>query len=191
MYKNANASLHHTKSAKSLQQQHIITLSRINQSTRRIGTLVHVFTPPKDDDLDINISSTEASGNKSTTHETEKTNDIPISRAPTGPIDMEKIDTLIKRIADAESSSIPEWERHQHKAEAHLQRSRSRKEVTDSTMISVLERQLITSIKRFYDKNSASVKHVTLSARTLLPYYKISDVTHFLDSFQRVDANLR
>lgn len=63
--------------------------------------------------------------------------------------------------------------------------------MTDSTVIMLLEKQLISSIKRYYDKNNSTVKHITLSARLLLPYYKISDVTHFLEVFQKVDTDLR
>lgn len=196
MYKNATASLHHTKSTKANQQQHIITLSRINQSAKRIGTLVHVFTPPKDNSLDnivpsINETNDQLIQDDKQRDTSSNTDDAPISRVPTGPIDMEKIDLLMKKVADAEATSIPEWERQQHKTEAHLNKNKQRKEVTDSTMISLLERQLMTSIKRYYDKNSTNIKHVTLSARMLLPYYKISDVTHFLEVFQRVDTNLR
>lgn len=59
MYKNANASFHHMKSTKVVQQQHAITLARINQAAARIGKMVHVFTPPNVEVVDIVIPTAE------------------------------------------------------------------------------------------------------------------------------------
>lgn len=199
MYKNANATFHHTKSAKAVQQQHTITLSRINQAAKRIGTMVHIFAPPKVDEIDVVVPS---AGDPSHSLQRQSSSASPSrfpsvdeddngNTEPKGVVDLEKIQKIMKKVAEAEISSVPEWERQQHKTEAHLNRHKQKKMVTDSTMIMLLERQLITSIKRFYDKSSTNVKQVTLSAKTLLPFYKISDITHFLEVFQKVDTNLR
>jgi hypothetical protein len=164
--------------------------------------MVHVFTPPKVDEIDVVVpsadepsrltSSTSASPSRLPSADKDGDDGGEIKGVGVvGVVDMEKMERIMKKVAEAEISSIPEWERQQQKTEAHLNRHKQKKMVTDSTVIMLLERQLITSIKRFYDKNSTNLRQVTLSARVLLPYYKISDVTHFLEVFQKVDTNLR
>ena len=226
MYKNANASLHHMKTTKVVQQQHSIALARINQAAARIGKMVHVFTPPSADVIDVVIPTTEQLAdplasltknqhkvelepekakihnniNNTTTLQShvnsindyssldEQSSSIATTKVT---LNMEKIEKIMNKVSEAEITSVPEWERQQQKAEANTTRKKHAKVMTDSTVITLLEKQLISSIKRYYDKNNSVVKHVTLSARILLPYYKISDVTHFLEVFQKVDTDLR
>jgi hypothetical protein len=217
MYKNANSSFHHLKAAKAVQQQHSITLSRINHSAQRIGKMVHVFTPPNADEIDVAVpvpeqltdpTNTARTMNKIISESIEKSASPPRSydfssrddltslsvecgTNSTGTLNLERIQKLMEKVSDAEKSSIPEWEKQQQKIEQSLKKSNHTKIITDSTVIMLLEKQLISSIKRYYDRNTTGIKHITLSARILLPYYKISDVTHFLEVFQRVDTDLR
>jgi hypothetical protein len=195
MYKNANASFHHTKPAQRVQQQHTIAVSRINQATKRIGTMVHVFTPPKVDEIDVTIPTNELlqdplqSQPSRPSTSASAPGDHPLVRS--GTVDMDKIQKILDKVAEAEVTSVPEWEKQQLKTEAHLNRNKKKVVGTDSTKMMLLERQLVSSIKRHHDKNATDVKHVTLSGRVLVPYYKISDITHFLEIFQIVDTNLR
>jgi Ca2+-binding EF-hand superfamily protein len=184
--------------------------------------MVHVFTPPKVDEIEVSIPSDEllrdplnphhlppphsmqqqppsqpsnssqrATGGGGGGGGEEEVNDSTPPQVRTGTVDMNKIQKILQKVAEAEISSVPEWERAQLKTEAHLNRNKKKVVGTDSTKMMLLERQLVTSIKRHHDKNATDVKHVTLSGRVLVPYYKISDITHFLEIFQIVDTNLR
>lgn len=185
MYKNANV-LYSEKKISKYQAQHTISLSRIKQNLRRIGPMVQLIPP-------IPLEIGELTRNHSDLP-TKEGQSHPIPREdvsqPPRPIDEQKISLLIKRVEEAGQAGVPHWEKAR---ETSPSRNKQLRRTISSirTNVDVLEKKLLLTVRSFFRNQSLSpgAEMKILNTRSLLPYYKLSDVKHFLDAFQKVDED--
>lgn len=103
----------------------------------------------------------------------------------------DKIEALMSKVKDANETSIPDWEIRQIE---NLTRWRKRGGIkrVDSAVtseVALLEKKLLNSLKlSFVGKGPNSEKKI-LTTRSLLPFYKMADVKHFVQIFQKVDED--
>jgi Ca2+-binding EF-hand superfamily protein len=179
MYKNANV-LYSEKKISKHQAQHTISLSRIKQNVRRIGPMVQLVPP-----VTLEIGELPQ---PSDTHGTfSNINDISHLSA----LDEEKIRSLVLKVDEAVLSSIPHWEKAREVRTPSKKRDFRRTMSSIRTNVDVLEKKLTVTIKSYFRNylSPANTEIKILNTRALLPYYKLSDVKHFLDAFQKVDED--
>ncbi|CAE7525748.1 unnamed protein product, partial [Symbiodinium microadriaticum] len=107
-------------------------------------------------------------------------------------INKERVAALLAKINDAENSSVPDWEIRQQKVKVGRVNKKilNRSNTAAQIAMALLEKKLSAAIRNNYrdDVDSLADKKM-LTTRILLPFYKMSDVKHFLDIFQKVDED--
>jgi Ca2+-binding EF-hand superfamily protein len=186
MYKNANV-LYSEKKVPKHQAQHTISLSRIKQNLRRIGPMVQLIPP-----LPLEIGELPQ---ESSDLQTEESHLNPISTEeilqPKPVVDEQKLSLMMKRVEEAGQASIPHWEKSRDVVSPSRKKDLRRTVSSIRTNVDVLEKKLLLTVRSFFRNQSLSsgAEMKILNTRSLLPYYKLADVKHFLDAFQKVDED--
>lgn len=163
---------------------------RLKQNMASVGPMIKPTKSLYSEEIALpSIPSPQpSSGDKKGSH-------VSLDPLKSGKPDMDKVSRAMKKVAEAEDE-VPSWEqdvvRRKEKNQARLtakQMHASRPQQSQQTVLS-LERKLACSIRCFHvDKDTANPKSKVLSTRALLPHYKLSDVTDFLNVFFRVDVD--
>jgi hypothetical protein len=109
-------------------------------------------------------------------------------------LNQEKIDRLMAKVDDAQVSCVPEWESRLNPKLGSKSKAKMKRSLTASADASVilLEKKLVAAVRSHYSHTiDTSAQQSALSTRVLLPFYKMSDVKHFLETFQKVDTDFR
>jgi Ca2+-binding EF-hand superfamily protein len=190
MYKNANV-LYSEKKLSMHQAQHTISLSRIKQNLRRIGPMVQLIPalpleigelqqPNAMAQVENSCQSIPLLGLDEENHHPSKVYAF----------DQNKISLLMKKVEEA-GQSIPHWEKDRDLVSPSRKKSLHRTVSSIRTNVDVLEKKLLLTVRSFFRNQSLSpgADMKILNTRSLLPYYKLADVKHFLDAFQKVDED--
>ena len=211
MYKNANKCYADKRKYSSAQARHVMSLSRIKTNVRRIGNMINIKEPPTHDL--VSLPPIKGTGEDDDEDEEEVERERKrlvynaLSRSQQGSrhfgsgdlqhgekreVNREKVVALMKRVNDAETTGLPDWELRQQKVKVGrvqkkvLHRSNTAAEVATA----LLEKRLSAAIRNSYrNVMDGSLDKKILTPRMLLPFYKMSDVKHFLDIFQKVDED--
>jgi hypothetical protein len=210
MYKHANKVYAERRKYSQAQARHVVSMSRIKANVRRMGDMIQIIEPPThdlislppikgtgddDDDDDeaierarqqlvYNALSKSRSGSR-------RMSNIGYSKSNVKELNKEKVIALMQRIHDAESSSVPDWELKQYDSSKPRERKKTlrRSHTAAEIETSVLEKKLGAAIRSSYRTLDTGGEKKILSTRILLPFYKMADVKHFLDIFQKVDED--
>ena len=118
------------------------------------------------------------------------------SSIPPRPLDREQISVLMDKV-QAAADDIPDWEKR-FLDHAKRKKKGGRRALGYNTVAirTSLERKLCAVIKQIHKEEGKKVVeegvkkvHPELSARTLAPYYKMTDVKQFIEMFVRVDED--
>jgi Ca2+-binding EF-hand superfamily protein len=115
----------------------------------------------------------------------------PIS-SPVKKIDMARMETMMKKVSNAELTAIPDWELRQEGSRVNVKKPGVLRRMDSSADVNVaiLEKKLTAAMRSFYSHTvDSSAAANPLTTRSLLPFYKMSDVSHFLSTFMKVDID--
>ena len=160
---------------------------KIDLQTLRSSYFSNDESSIQDDPLELNL------GNKSTDSvECDSTNSD--SR-----LDVRRLSKYTKKVDDAlHQDNIPEWEKRST-ARRLLMRHRKKLKSLEASAVSkmqALEKRLADCIRHVFRivgnravDHSRNIDIKPLTTRALLPYYKLEDVDHFLEIFNKVDTD--
>lgn len=208
MYKNADQLLGERESMPRTQMRHIISLARIEQNVRRVHSMVYVLPPPAHDDVTLPKNATTEQDDPEEVLRTEEAKrkfrlDMsssmvsPEAEAMRRPLDKKHIERILTKVNEAVESN-PEWESklRENALKKQEQRRKNTKEKISVQARDAIERRLHDAIKSKLklDRDEAPAETTTakkpvLTARALLPSYKMSDVKGFLEVFTRTDED--
>jgi Ca2+-binding EF-hand superfamily protein len=184
MYKNANIQVKEKRISEKF-NQHRVTLARMKQDIRHIGSVVNVL-PPRGVQLDEVIISKPPNLGLEALQILSAMD--PEEQLKTG-MHTQRVENLLEKVREAEESSTPLWEKKLFSSKG-IARKDKRQVASVRTNVEMLEKKLAQAIKVFYRVDVATLgENKPLSTRILLPYYKMADVKHFLDAFQKVDED--
>lgn len=206
MYKNANKMIKNTNRMTKAQARHAVSMARLKQSIRQAGDLVHVAParlpdavalPPmlptqRDaDDSDGDMHSVASVENLK--HQLRQSALLQKLQEEKRMIDQEKVRKLMDKVNDAMVNGLSEVEmRGVLKHELREKKRQSLQRLDSTSPMVILERKVINAIKSHFrcDGNDTNKRTpVVLNTRMLLPSYKLADVQHFLNIFQKVDED--
>lgn len=210
MYKHANKVYSERRKYSSAQARHVLSMSRIKANVRRMGDMIQINSPPTHDL--ISLPPIKGTGDEEDEEEIERIRQQMVyealaksrqgsrrmsnigntSNSGVKELNREKVVALMQRIHDAEKGGVPDWELKQFDPAKPRVRKKTLKRSYTAAEIetSVLEKKLGAAIRNSYRHtlDSGNGKKI-LTTRMLLPYYKMADVKHFLDIFQKVDED--
>ena len=209
MYKNANKMYAERRRYSTAQARHVVSLARIKANVRRMGDMIDIKEPPRHDLISLpKIKGTGDDDEDEEEIERERQQQVynALSKSrqsgrrfsnigfqgPAKTVNKERVIKLMAKISDAETTGVPDWEIQQTKRKSvRVNRKTLHRSNTAAQIATVmLEKKLGAAIKNsFRHAMDNTEEKKTLTNRMLLPYYKMSDVRHFLDIFQKVDED--
>lgn len=190
--------------------QHVVSVARIKQSIRHAGEMIHVPPSPNHDALILPpLSALEVRSGKHASEEDDDDDDdstqvsldaMKFKRRQTMILDKmkmekrvlnkEKLKALMDKVSDAMITGISEEEIRGTKKLEMKERERLLLRRLDSNcQIYTLEKRLMNAIRAHFRDGEVVKAPKLLTNRMLLPFYKLADVQHFLDIFQKVDED--
>jgi Ca2+-binding EF-hand superfamily protein len=203
MYRHAKKVFTEKSRLSANQARHVVALTRISASLRKTGSMVCISEPPTheivlpslpDDDDDVALEATY-----SITLPPLVYTPLPMIRRSCSnlsdkpkELDPHRLAELAKRVENSAETDIPDRETVHYRSRAIASRAgrdRKRQDTTQAAQ-AILEKRLAASIKICFSTNTDdNAVMQPLTTRVLLPFYKLSDVRHFLEIFQKYDQD--
>jgi Ca2+-binding EF-hand superfamily protein len=201
MYKHANAAYARKRNFSVSQAQHAVSIARIRTNMRRIGAMVKVIEPPAHE---VALPAVKVHGEAMTAAKSDSTTRFEALASPVNSRrdrllqelkspNTAKISAVMAKVHEAETTGISKYEvelmakltKGSRRANRTLQRSAS-----VVTSVVLFEKKLAAAIRVvFSDPTNQPENKIVLTTRVLLPYYKLSDVKHFLEIYRKVDED--
>lgn len=199
MYKHGNAAYARKKNVTTTQAQHAVSIARIRAHVRKIGAMVQVIEPAAHE-VALPAVRVQGESNKSDSSTRFEALQSPVNsrrdrllqelKSPNAA----KLKAAIERVQEAEISGISQYEvdmmEKLTKGRKKGKRKSYHRSASIGTTVVLFEKKLAAAIRVvFSDPTNQPENKITLTTRILLPYYKLSDVKHFLEIYRKVDED--
>lgn len=208
MYKHANKILRNKRLPTTV-AQHRMAVAQINDSAKRIGKMVRVeevkprevpLLPGSEAKLLAEMSEYVATSSSAMISTSDGSQLLVLSPREKQPeLDMQRLSTLMQKVSSAVESGPSEARAGMRPGKSIASSSAdssSKARVPIKRMLSaaqsneaLLEKKLIVAIRSANTTSNEGESRVDLTTRQLLPFYKLEDVHHFIEIFQKVDED--
>jgi hypothetical protein len=195
MYKSANNVLMEKDTVPRKFLRHAITLAKIEHHVKDLGTMVKIIDPiVRNEEVSIDGSSKV----KQHRHLHHHDNTVRFSNEQIKPLDKVLLNKLVQKVDDIYHDHTLD----QSKYEVYIKHStlkRNKNKTFTASNMEIIESKLKQAISDCYNEIRAekiiksdvvgNMAKLNLTTRALLPYYKLEDIKHFMEIFQKVDED--
>jgi len=195
MYKSANNVLMEKDNVPKKFLRHAITLAKIEHRVKDLGSMVKIIDPiVRDEEVSIDGSSKV----KRHHHFHHNDNTVRFDTQKTKPLDKNLLNKLVQKVDGIyQDHSLDQSKYEVYSKHSALKRNKNK--TSHSSNIELIESKLKQAISDCYNEQRAenitkadvvgNMAKANLTTRALLPYYKLEDIKHFMEIFQKVDED--
>ncbi len=195
MYKSANSFLMEKDNVPKKFLRHAITLAKIEHHVKDLGSMVKIIDPiVRNEEVSIDGSSKV----KQNRHLHHHDNTVRFSNEQIKPLDKVLLNKLVQKVDDIYHDHTLDQSKYEVYTK-HSTLKRNKNKTFTASNIELIESKLKQAISDCYNEQRAekiiksdvvgNMAKLNLTTRALLPYYKLEDIKHFMEIFQKVDED--